>query len=746
MNKLIGFLVLLMYLITSLSGCASVTINGFQTTQLRQFNAAQISQSRSINNWPPQYRPGGSNGDFQFVLTQFNTTSASQFFTGEGGRGMRLAVLEPSANGLTEDERKWMTSTIQSSITGDFNRFSAMTIIDRQNLERILAEQTLSVSGYFSDEDYVRIGHLTNSRYILVGSVTRTPAAYILELSVTDVETGERKASYPPTQVSPLALENLTAVKQATAILLEQLGVRLTDQGRQELSKVPDTARIQSEIALARGINAQRQGTEVLALSYYFQAAALDPALLEAVNRSSVLNANISSGNIGEDVRNDIVWRRNWVQRLTEAEQSFDNFNKTTAIPYTLFYSDEIKQGEINYRNETVTLSIETNLHPSHTWGRTVAIPMQQTLRAVYDGLQATQRATVWSLQSWPNQRVTSLNSFARQSNNFTIEAELLNDQNRVIGRQSFRTDGWWEYEYTYNNGYVPTGIRISDDVKSTVNFTVKADDITDTLTIRIASVNGIAAETAARNGVLQIRAMPKAAYDRNNEYRFALGEIRGYNGGSKSPVISRDIWGETVVAIGNSAFANKQLTGVTIPNSVTVIGSNAFYNNQLTSVTIPDNVTSIGDGAFADNQLTRITIPNSVTSIGSNAFNNNKINIIIIGANVRLADNSFVYTYTVTHSNNNGSTWQETQNTFFAKYYNEQGCKAGQYDFVQSVIILGSYSWRFRVLEQAQADEMKAQERSAFFATPGGKFLYYLGMGALAAGSLTLVILLIKS
>jgi TolB-like protein len=667
---------------TSLSGCASVRINGFQIAQLDQLNAAQISQSRTINNLPPQYRPGGNGGDFQ-LLTQYNTTSASQYFTGEGGRGMRLAVLEPSANGLTEDEQKWMTSAIQSSITGDFNRFSAMTIIDRQNLEKILAEQTLSVSGYFSDEDYVRIGRLTNSRYILVGSVIRTPTAYILELSVTDVETGERKASYPSTQVSFLALENLTAVKEATVVLLEQLGVRLTDLGRQELRKVPDTTRIQSEMALARGINAQRQGTEVLALSYYFQAAALDPALLEAVNRSSVLNANISSGNIGEDVRNDIVWRRNWVQRLTEAEQSFDNFNKTTSMPYTLFYSDEIKQGEINYRNETVVLSIDTNLHPNHTWGRTVAIPMQQTLRAVYDGLRATQRAAVWSLQDWPNQRVTNLDSFSRRSSTFNVDVELLNSRNQVIGRQSFRSDGGWEYTYTYNNGYVPTGIRISDDARRTVNFTVKADDITDSLTIRIASVNGTAAETAARNGVLQIRALPKAEYDRNSEYRFALGEIRAYSGDSKALVIPRVVWDETVVSIGNETFAHKQLTNVTIPDSVTSIGESAFAYNQLKVLTIPNSVTSIGNRAFDsafDTQVTiTITIPRSVVSIGSYAFSNSNIGTIIIGANVRLDENAFRYN--------------------FASYYNKQGRKAEQYELHSSSD--GSKYW----IDKAQMD-----------------------------------------
>ena len=120
-----------------------------------------------------------------------------------------------------------MTSIVQSSITGDFHKFSAMTIIDRQNLEKILDEQTQSMTGDYSEVDYIRIGQLTNARYILTGSVVKTTIAYMIEFSVTDVETGERKASYPPKQVSLLAIENLSAIKEATADLLE-LGVILT--------------------------------------------------------------------------------------------------------------------------------------------------------------------------------------------------------------------------------------------------------------------------------------------------------------------------------------------------------------------------------------------------------------------------------------------------------------------------------------------------------------------------------------
>lgn len=66
-----------------------------------------------------------------------------------------------------------------------------------------------------------------------------------------------------------------------------------------------------------------------------------------------------------------------------------------------------------------------------------------------------------------------------------------------------------------------------------------------------------------------------------------------------------------------------KEVTNMTIPESVTSIGNYAFYGcSGLTSVTIPNSVTSIGSSAFSGcTRLKEISIPNSVTSIGSSAF-----------------------------------------------------------------------------------------------------------------------------
>ena len=106
---------------------------------------------------------------------------------------------------------------------------------------------------------------------------------------------------------------------------------------------------------------------------------------------------------------------------------------------------------------------------------------------------------------------------------------------------------------------------------------------------------------------------------------------ITGYTGSGGSVTIPGTIDGKPVTSIGNSAFNQKKLTSVTIPNSVTSIGDYAFQDNQLTSVIIPNSVTSIGGYAFSRNQLTSVTIPNSVTSIGRYAFSRNQLASVTI-------------------------------------------------------------------------------------------------------------------
>ena len=124
-------------------------------------------------------------------------------------------------------------------------------------------------------------------------------------------------------------------------------------------------------------------------------------------------------------------------------------------------------------------------------------------------------------------------------------------------------------------------------------------------------------------------------------EYTESNGKITitKYIGQTKNVVIPSTINNLPVIAIGNEAFFQNQLTSVIIPNSITSIDHFAFSNNQLKSITIPNSVSFIGHGAFFENQLTSIIIPNSISSINKRTFANNKLTSVTIPNSVTLID-----------------------------------------------------------------------------------------------------------
>jgi uncharacterized repeat protein (TIGR02543 family) len=89
------------------------------------------------------------------------------------------------------------------------------------------------------------------------------------------------------------------------------------------------------------------------------------------------------------------------------------------------------------------------------------------------------------------------------------------------------------------------------------------------------------------------------------------------------SIVIPGEHDGKAVTKIEDQAFYQADITGITIPSSITTIGTYAFAGcTGLTEVEIPSAVVSIGKGAFYYCvNLAEIEIPSTVTSIGKNAF-----------------------------------------------------------------------------------------------------------------------------
>ncbi len=117
----------------------------------------------------------------------------------------------------------------------------------------------------------------------------------------------------------------------------------------------------------------------------------------------------------------------------------------------------------------------------------------------------------------------------------------------------------------------------------------------------------------------------------KESNFKISNGEITGYTGTAVDVIIPDAINGETVNAIGASAFRGKGLTSVKIPNTVETIKSQAFTTNNLKSIELPHNLKVMENLAFGKNKLTSIIIPESLTSIPAGAFSINELTSVVI-------------------------------------------------------------------------------------------------------------------
>jgi hypothetical protein len=399
-------------------------------------------------------------------------------YTGDAGAGIRLAVLAPEAQG---DVPPYLPIYVQGLLNNNFRKYSKMTLVDRQNLDKILADQTFAAGGAFSDKDYVTIGNITNAEFLLVGVIQRLGGDSVtLMLSVTGAASGVTRA-YSMKSGSLEELEGSGAVINAiSAELLAQLGVTLTERGKAELL-AGDSQTAKAEAGLAMGITAQSGGSEVEALFNYTRAITFDPSQQETISRLSLLSTTISEGSISEKIVNDIVARGKWLDAFKEAASFYAKHP-----PFEISFDPNLVQvGVTDYKNNKADLGMHIALEPSS--GGFAA------LNALLEGLDTTGRRQVWGFAGWPlldiSPKAAGTVVFdGKRSFSYDVKTVLLNDKNKVLGRGSV-TLKTSVIEFAAGDSRVNAPLGAAD----TVIFPgVKAGDLTPTLTIVIESVNGI--------------------------------------------------------------------------------------------------------------------------------------------------------------------------------------------------------------------------------------------------------------
>ncbi|MCL2480577.1 MAG: WD40 repeat domain-containing protein [Spirochaetaceae bacterium] len=418
-------------------------------------------------------------------------TATGPMFTGDGGKNIRLAIHAPEVHG---DVPLHLPIYIQGLLNSNFNKYSAINLIDRQNLNRIIAEQNLAASGKFSEKDFIQIGNLANAQFYLFGTIQKLSGSrYSLQLSVTESSTGVRKATFLKEGTLAQFEGRATLLNEATTELLEKLGVKLTDAGRQSLL-AGNISTVQAQTGLARGITAQAGGSEVEALFNFAQAITFDPTQIEALSRLNTLSTTISGGTISQRIVNDIQARDRWIEAFKETTRFFNDHP-----PFEIIFDPNLIQiGETDYKKRTATLGMRISLESSKAGF--------DALNALLEGLEKTGRRNAWGFSGWPLMDISPRTSGTvvfggKGPFSYKVDVALINENNKTISKSSITLI---TRQIKFASGAkVITPLSCVDDTVKFAN--VKAEDLTPTLTIVILAVNGISSRDLSASGYMRI-------------------------------------------------------------------------------------------------------------------------------------------------------------------------------------------------------------------------------------------------
>jgi hypothetical protein len=408
---------------------------------------------------------------------------------GDGGAGIRLAVVQPGGSGLGEKEA-YLLDIIHGTLSDDFQKFSEINLVDRQYLNNILEEQELSLSGNFSEENYISIGQLANAQYILNGTLSKIPGqGFNLQLVIADTEAGLQKATFNKTGMTSLQLRT-GAVKEASESLLGQMGVLLTDAGHLALSSGSQAAAAQTDLALS--IDAGKRGNTVEELIYGYSAVDRDASLLEASSRLNALSAEVSSGGLGLDIRSDVENRTWWKTRMTEFETYYDD-----RPPFDIVYTPvPVQKGRTDYEasgGAAADFEFSISLRPT----RDLSV-MQKVLNDIGDGLEKTHNKEKWGFADWPGS-----SPLFQNYKTYKTVLGLFNAYDEVLSEITVPLHG--------QIALIKSRIGLDSVQRIKIIFSgVKVATLTSDMQVRVISLNGIDAEEAGDEAGWVITAVEK--------------------------------------------------------------------------------------------------------------------------------------------------------------------------------------------------------------------------------------------
>jgi TolB-like protein len=163
---------------------------------------------------------------------------------------------------------------VSAMLTTELSTREGMRVIERQNLQLLLQEQRLALSGRVDENTAIEIGRMVGAQYVIHGQVTSIGETTRMDMRAVDAETGE---VFEVQKVSGETTELLSLVVRIADIFSQQLHLT-PPSARAGMESIP----VQATIAFSRGVDFEDKGEPEQAIEQYERALEIHPGHRDA--------------------------------------------------------------------------------------------------------------------------------------------------------------------------------------------------------------------------------------------------------------------------------------------------------------------------------------------------------------------------------------------------------------------------------------------------------------------------------
>jgi TolB-like protein len=284
------------------------------------------------------------------VIIMFSLYGFAAFAQAKDGKGIVIAVPAPTMKNAAAADA-WMPQFFQDIITGDFARFSKMTVIDRSNEKLAVDEQELSESGFYSDSELISIGNMTQAQYVVAGNITNVSGKYTVSFRINDIEKNVSEAAFNK-QFVISDMQNGYAAKETVLELLTGMGIEVSAKAKAELQSKSENAQTKATASLAQGMAAEKSGDLVDALAHFHTALDSNSGMREA----SAHIQTFSQGSPGTSIRERANWATAQSERWNKIFKDLETYAYNNLL--IVVYDFTTITDKIDTRSNTVELEV----------------------------------------------------------------------------------------------------------------------------------------------------------------------------------------------------------------------------------------------------------------------------------------------------------------------------------------------------------------------------------------------------